>query len=482
MPLRWSPKWEVDFLRAISLAFLLLPIASAAFAQQAKDDGYRGIWYANQPSGDEYVYKYSGGFATYPQQHAPIAIYAAEVKKTFFCYGGTDKGGKTLLHMVSYYDHQTGMAPRPTILLDKATGDAHDNPVLTIDARGYVWVFSNSHGVERPSYVHRGTKPYSIDSFERVLTTNFSYGQIWNLPAHGFLFLHTRYSKDSHRRLFWMTSADGRQWDEPRMLAHIAEGDYQISWAHGNVVGTAFDYHPDRAGHGSVDRGLNARTNLYYLETPDGGKTWRTAAGQSVATPLTTAQNAALVHDYQSEGLLVYLKDVNFDEQGRPVILYLTSRGYQSGPANHPRTWRTARWTGRAWEIRTAFTSDNNYDHGSLYLEPGGVWRIIAPALPGPQRFNPGGEAAMWVSKDRGASWQLAKQLTTHSARNHSYVRRPVNAHPDFYALWADGDARRPSASALYFTNQNGDYVRRLPTSMRGEFARPEIVRNRPDH
>src|SRR4051794_29189093 len=37
-------------------------------------DGYRGIWYFNQPSGDEY--KYSGGFATYPQQHVPIAWYS----------------------------------------------------------------------------------------------------------------------------------------------------------------------------------------------------------------------------------------------------------------------------------------------------------------------------------------------------------------------------------------------------------------------
>src|SRR3954454_13884971 len=39
-----------------------------------KDDGYRGIWYWNQRSNDEYVYKYSGGFATYPQQHVPIAL------------------------------------------------------------------------------------------------------------------------------------------------------------------------------------------------------------------------------------------------------------------------------------------------------------------------------------------------------------------------------------------------------------------------
>src|SRR4051812_7107154 len=29
-----------------------------------KDDGYRGIWYSNQPTGDRYRYKYSGGFAT----------------------------------------------------------------------------------------------------------------------------------------------------------------------------------------------------------------------------------------------------------------------------------------------------------------------------------------------------------------------------------------------------------------------------------
>lgn len=41
-------------------------LPSGVHAQQVKDDGYRGIWYANQPSGDEYKFKYSGGFATYP--------------------------------------------------------------------------------------------------------------------------------------------------------------------------------------------------------------------------------------------------------------------------------------------------------------------------------------------------------------------------------------------------------------------------------
>ena len=73
-----------------------------------------------------------------------------------------------LLHMVSYYDHATGKVPRPTILLDKLTKDAHDNPVIAVDDRGYLWIFSTSHGTGRPSYIHRSREPYSIDEFERI--------------------------------------------------------------------------------------------------------------------------------------------------------------------------------------------------------------------------------------------------------------------------------------------------------------------------
>ena len=71
-----------------------------------------------------------------------------------------------------------------------------------------------------------------------------------------------------------MTSADGRKWGEPQPLAqHRAWATTRSAGAHGGRVGTAFDYHPQPGG-------LNARTNLYYLETPDAGKTWTTADGQ----------------------------------------------------------------------------------------------------------------------------------------------------------------------------------------------------------
>jgi len=451
---------------ALSLGTLPAVLAEAL----PRADGYRGLWYQNQPTGDEYAYKYSGGMATYPQQHVPIAIYAEEVHKTFFVYGGTNASGTTLLHMVSYFDHASKTVPRPAILLDKQTDDAHDNPTLQIDDEGHLWIFSSSHGTARPSYIHRSTKPYSIDGFERVVETNFSYTQPWHLPGKGFLFLHTRYA--AGRGLFWMTSENGRQWDAPRPLAKIEMGDYQISWSNDHKVGTAFDYHPQPVG-------LNARTNLYYLETADQGTHWTTVDGTPVETPLTVADNAALVRDYRSEGLLVYLKDLQFDAEGRPILLYLTSRGFEPGPANGPYTWRTARWTGSGWEIRPVTTSDHNYDHGSLYVEDDGTWRLIAPTEPGPQPFGTGGEMALWTSRDRGAHWTRVKQLTSGSLRNHTYARRPVHAHSDFYALWADGDARKPSESSLYFTDREGTNVWKLPAQMEGDTATPEIVPQR---
>ncbi len=173
----------------------------------------------------------------------------------------------------------------------------------------------------------------------------------------------------------------------------------------------------------------------------------------------------------------MYLKDLQFDAQGRPVILYLTSRGYASGPANDPRTWYTARWTGSRWEIRPFTTSDHNYDFGSLYIEPDGAWRIIAPTEPGPQRYSTGGEMVMWISRDQGQTWKKLRQLTSDSPFNHTYARRPVNAHPDFYALWADGHAKQPSDSSLYFTDKAGTHVWRLPPLMKDESERPQIVR-----
>ena len=203
-----------------------------------KADGFRGIWYMNQPLDNKYRFKYSGGLATYTAKHRPFAVYSQAANKTFFVYGGTTKGFNqhidvasegladttgALLHIVSYYDHATGEVARPTILLDKKTWDAHDNPVISLDDDGYIWVFSTSHGRSRPSYIHRSTRPYDINRFERVRATrkkgerrvaitNFSYLQAWHLTGKGFFTFFTRYDYPVNRTPAYMTSQDGARW------------------------------------------------------------------------------------------------------------------------------------------------------------------------------------------------------------------------------------------------------------------------------
>lgn len=471
--------------------FFVLPFQKSndPITLNLKDDGYRGIWYSNQPSNDEYVFKYSGGLGTYPANHYPFSVYSAEADKTFFCYGGTDKQGKTLLHEVSYFDHKTGKVPRPTIILDKKTDDAHDNPVINLDDQGYIWIFSTSHGVERPSYIHRSSKPYDINTFELVNATrqhsdstialnNFSYLQAWHAPSKGFINLFTHYEtkvipgypSKSRRTIAFMTSKDGYKWSGWKDIAAIEEGHYQTSGQTGDKVATSFNYHPVKPN----EAGLNFRTNLYYVQTEDFGNTWKTADGKEVTLPLKDIKNQALVKDYASQGLNVYINDLVFDKNRRPVILYLTSKGYEAGPEKGPRAWYTARYTGKQWDILPVTVSDNNYDMGSLYIEKDGTWRIIAPTIDGPQKYNTGGEIVLWESRNMGRLWK-SKQLTFNSSRNHSYPRRPVKAHPDFYAFWADGHGRQHSASSLYFSNQKGE-VFALPEQMQEETMRPVKV------
>ena len=434
-----------------------------------KADGFRGIWYFNQPLKDEYVYKYSGGLGTYCASHSPFAWYAPEVNKTFFCYGGTDANNSTLLHMVSNYDHATGKVARPTLLLDKRTTDAHDNPVINLDDKGFIWIFSSSHGRGRPSFISRSVKPYDIAQFQLMWTGNFSYPQPMYYPGKGFLFLHTWYV--AGRGDYMMTgNADGTEWSERKQLSYFGDGHYQISAAWKNKkTGAAFNLHPK-------GKGLNWRTNVYYMESDDFGTTWKNVQGETLTTPLTNKVNAAQVLEYESKQRNVYLSDIQFDSAGHPIILFVLSKGFESGPANGPREWRIVRWTGAEWKEQfTGIVSGSNYDVGPVYIESDTTWRIIGPTQMGPQPYNPGGEIAMWLTEDAGTTWHMVRQMTKDSEMNHTYVRRPINANPEFYGFWADGHGRKPSESRLYFCNQKGD-VFRLPQTMSGDFAAPEPV------
>ncbi len=432
-------------------------------------DGYKGIWFTlGQVS--EYGDKYSGGLGTYTAKHIPLSIYAPEVDKTFFVYGGTTgEKERYLLCMIGSFDHAKGMVSRPTIVYDKqGVDDPHDNPSLSIDDEGFLWVFVSGRGTHRPGFKYKSKAPYSLEGFEQISEEEMTYPQPWYVPGKGFLHLFTKYS--GVRELYYESSPDGIHWTEDRKLSGICEkegeraGHYQMSNRLGDKVVTFFNWHPD----GDVDK----RTNLYFLQTTDLGETWKTIDGKEVELPLTQLDDAARVKDYYSQQKNVYLKDVNFDAAGNPVGLYITSGGHEPGPANDPREWHAIHWTGSAWEDHIVGTSDHNYDMGSLFTNDS-EWKVIAPTENSPQQYGGGGEVVIWTSEDQGKSWNKTRQVTQQSERNHNYMRRVVNGKDPFYYFWSDGNPDSLSRSQMYFGDSRGSYWQ-LPYEMDGEEAKPE--------
>ena len=437
--------------------------------QNCRIDGYKGIWYTIEQS-SEYGYKYSGGLGTYTADHVPVAVYAPEVEKTFFVYGGTtQKDERHLLVMVSYYDHKKKVVPKPVVVCDKnGVDDPHDNGSISIDKDGYIRVFVSGRNVSRLGAVYKSEEPYSIDSFKKEYEAVFTYPQPWYVEGKGFIHLFTKYTgKNRGRELYWSTSLDGKKWFPDQKLAGI-EGHYQISNMEGDKIVTAFNYHPE----GSAD----TRTNLYVVQTMDMGQSWQTVTGENIRVPLTDPVNPALVYDCKNEGKLLYLNDINFDRLGNPIVLAVVSKHFQPGPQGNPREWTIFHWTGKKWERHKVCESTHNYDMGSIYVR-GKEWIIVGPTGTGPQKWGTGGEMVLWKSKDEGRNWFKVCNITEDSSYNHSYARRPVNAHDDFYAFWADGNADRMSESKLYFTNKKGDKVWLLPYDMNAEIATPMRIK-----
>ena len=434
-------------------------------------NGYRGIWFTLGQVNTAYGDKYSGGLGTYTMKHIPMAVYAPDADKTFFVYGGTPTAGEKYLQcMIGCFDHATGMLQRPRMVMDKgALGvkDPHDNPTVQIDRDGHIWVFVSGRGNKREGYRYRSVNPFDITAFEEVSHDIMAYPQVMYHPEKGFFLFFTRY--DGTRQLFWKTSPDGRNWTEYRQLASIKEGTeknsghYQISNICGTKLCTAFNRH--------INGAVDTRTNIYFIQSTDWGETWTTVDGQPVTVPITQRFNNALVRDYQTAGKNCYIKDLNFDADGNPVILYLISDNHLTGPEGGIREWFTLHWNGTEWEQTKLAESTHCYDSGSLWIE-GEEWTILAPTDAGPQYWGAGGEVVRFRSTDRGKTWVRTQTLTHDSTNNNTYVRRPFGAADGFYAFWADGNPDQFTQSNLYFCDREGT-VFRMPYDMTAEWQKP---------
>lgn len=451
----------------ISIFVITLILVSPELkCQNQRANGYKGLWAASGTP-TEYGYRYSGGMATSAAQHNPVAIYSSIAKKTYFVYGGTsDDENNHLQIMISYFDHKTKTVPKPVIVYDKlGVNDPQDNATISIDAEGFIWVFISGNGRTRPGLIFKSSQPWSINNFDKILEGEIVFPQPWHAGENGFILMFTKVLKG--RELYCKTSIDGKTWTTDQKLAGMG-GHNQITNYDGNKLVSVFTYLPD----GNSEK----QTNIYLLQTDDLGKSWKTVDGKTVITPVTEVHNEAMIKDYESEGRLVYLKDLNFDSEGNPVILAIISRDFRPGPGGDPREWMIIHWKDNKWNFRKICESTHNHDMGSLYIN-GNEWKVIGPTQPGPQKYRMGGEMALWESNDEGMTWNKTTDITINSSKNNSYARRPVNASKDFYSFWADGDAEKISGVQLYFTDISCKKVFVLPYAMKNESEKPVRIK-----
>lgn len=486
-------------LMAIFLAMAVFPLRAQDAPESGKSkpefgalnnrtiNGFRPIWF-DLGQRSEYGSKYSGGLGTYSVKHRPMAIYDEVSDRTYFVYGGTTgEKYRHLLCMISCYDHKTGLVQKPVVVYDKGpVKDPHDNPAILIDGEGYIWVYVAGRGNKREGYRYRSTRPRDISEFECKGSSIMAYPQPYYMEGKGHFLFFTRY--DGKRQLFFQTSEDGVNWSAYTRIASIMDeklgekmsGHYQITGRYKDKLVTVFNRH--------LGGDCDTRTNIYYLESSDFGKTWTTADGKAVELPVTQKDSPARILELEIQrtdstrinkksGELTncYIKDVNFDSEGNAIILYLTSHGPCPGPKYGPVEWYTAHWNGKKWEFRYITSSTHNYDSGSIYVN-GREWTVIAPTGAGPQKWGQGGEIESWTSRNNGKKWKKQYDYTINSPRNNSYVRRPENAKDPFYAFWADGNTDAFSISYLYFGDSKGNCWK-LPYRSGDEWIKPQPVR-----
>ncbi|HUS80505.1 MAG TPA: BNR-4 repeat-containing protein, partial [Armatimonadota bacterium] len=429
----------------------------------------RGVWYqcgkANLLPGQGAVY--SGPMATYCVWHRPMAIFRPEVNRSFFVYGNADNSPT-----ISFYDHASGSFAYPVVLGSNPDGDAHRNPTLLIDEAGYLHVFYGAHGHQ--THVLRSERPWDITAWAeaaQIEDPGTSYPQPWQLLP-GEIFVSYRQAPGWRFRM----SADGaRSWRDPVDIVNFGCPDdargcaecsiYGITVAEGGDYPRRLHFAWSRLGGGTPEeiesKHLWARRyNVYYACSDDGGSTWKRSDGSRYELPINEEQ-AEKIWDCGQRG--IWLTDIQVDSRGNPYILFLDSR-----VETFEARWMVARRVPDGWAFTEVTRSDHMYDAGALIAIADDDLRIWGPTTD-VQPHEDGGDIDEWCSTDGGATWELARHLTSGSRYSHNHVK-PVMGHQlgtgDLRAIWNYGDSMSPPETRdvrLYFYGEKQHGPREIP-------------------
>jgi hypothetical protein len=333
---------------------------------------------------------------------------------------------------VAAFDHDSGI-PTTVVLHSKLQVDDHSNPALLVWPDGRVEVFYAGHNGNRMYY--RVTRnPEDVTSWEPEATmpsnTSGPYGFTYPNPI--------RLGAEAKTYLFWRggnynptfsTRSDGQSaWSPAQNLLMVSGQRPYVKYdtKGGDTMGFAFtNAHPAEAND----------VNVYYAYYKSGGiyKANGSRIG-SMGTAIAPSQ-ADKVFDNADK---VWVHDMTFDSQGRPVIVFADF------VSTTDHRYRYARWTGSGWvsyEI-TAAGGSISLDGKQPYYSGGITLDHENPDTVYLSR-DVGGifEVETWTTPDGGKSWSRTAVTASSSANNYRPIspRGLIPFSTDMSVVWMRG-------------------------------------------
>ncbi|MEQ1823864.1 MAG: BNR-4 repeat-containing protein [Fimbriimonadaceae bacterium] len=359
----------------------------------------------------------------------PSAVhYQGTKSKTYF--GWINSLGETYLRS---YDHDAQAFDGATKIRTWTGPDDHAAPALHVvqhgPRAGTLLVASAFHS--SPLTVQRGLAPEGTAmSIASTISSRPNTYPRFAETADGTIFLFTRGHPNpnaSTRGLVHMyKSIDGGvTWTGPKTIVTWNLNTFVYAGpvrSFGTKIGFAFGIYDSVA--------QNYRSEVYYIESTDGGATWKTPLGAAATNSI--GANIAPIRRCPWGGR-TRVWDLIYDSQGRPSIAHVEyPTEYSPIPNSSFCNGIVTQFKGGYWASRMVSPISMNYYPGGLVFDASNPFRIFATIPAG----LTGSDLVIYDSLNQGSSWTRGQTVATGG-----FNVRPqavANAAPDLRITWLD--------------------------------------------
>jgi len=362
--------------------------------------------------------------------------------RTYFVYLSD-----TFEHRILYYDHDSQSWSSSVKVADCVENDLHENPAITIDNGGYIYVFYNAHGNMR---MKKSTNPEDITSWGSAIDPTDGYGtypKCFVDSSNTIYLLHMHHGSDSPNVLAFTKSTDGgNTWANETIVVNLGS-DY--CYAFKAIIDSSDTIH---LAFSIYDSSESSRRDVFYMQSTDGGDTWQKADGTSISIP---AGEGDVDKAYDSVGFCQGF-DLVIDSNNYPIMAYSDDKVYG-----------IVRWNGSTWESHSlGVSTDDVFNNIRLQVISDTTYR--AWLFTDASISGRGGELKVYETTDNGANWTKIKDVTTDSPLLHRNITIPEDYNSEIEAIWNYGnwtDENGPDCDILFYGTAPPVFIKEMGTN-----------------